>query len=260
MADKYSAIIPAGGPSVRFGSPDKLKEKVGGKSVISHSMDLFDADPDCAVMIIAVSKPVREWIETNPLTFASPKMKLVEAGPSRAESVRNAVAAAATPVIVIQDASRPNAGEELLKRVLATVKPDLGAAPARLLHDAVAGGTAKEQAGGKSAAADSFLGPKADFRIAALGEHLKQGALYEIQTPQAYYRESYLKAVEKAGGKLADFEDDSALYRSAGFNVALVAGRLGNLRIVTADDLHLLYKLMGSPQQKKKDKYGGLGW
>jgi 2-C-methyl-D-erythritol 4-phosphate cytidylyltransferase len=259
MADKYSAIIPAGGASTRFGSPDKLKEKVGGKSVISHSMDLFDADPDCEVMLIAASQYVREWISGDPLTFASPKMKLVEAGPSRAESVRNAALAAATPVLVIQDASRPNSGEELLGRVLATVQPKLGAAAARRVYDAVAGGAAKEQAGGKSSTVDSFLGPKADYRMAALGEHIASGALYELQTPQAYYRESYLAAVEHAGAKLASFEDDSALYRSAGFDVALVAGRLGNLRVVTADDLHLLYKLMGSPT-KKKDKYGGLGW
>lgn len=256
MPDGYSAIIAAGGANKRFGSLEKLKDKLGGKSVITHSLDAFDADPACGEVLLSVSREVREWIAGDPLTFASPKMKLLDGGPSRAESIALAARAAKSPVLVLQDASRPNFGEELLRRVLATVKPDCGAAPVRVLHDAVAQGAALDKSRGQE---ESFLGPKADFRIGLLASHVPPSALYEVQTPQAYYRETYLKALTKAGAQLASYEDDSALYLAAGFQVALVSGRIGNIRIVTQDDLNFLHKLMGTTQ-KKKDKYGGLGW
>lgn len=257
MADKYSAIIAAGGSGSRFGHGGPLKEKVGGKSVLSHSLDMFESAPECAEILICASRSVREWIAGDPLTFACEKFKLLDAQPTRAESVAAAARAAQSPLLVIQDGSRPNAGEELLKRVLASVTPDCGAAPARLLADAVIFGKAKDSAA--SGAKDSFLGPKADYRIALLDTVAAAGTLYETQSPQAYFRESYLRAVDKAGVQLAGYADDAALYAAAGSAVALVAGRLGNLKVVTPEDLNLLHKLMDSTP-KKKDKYGGLGW
>jgi 2-C-methyl-D-erythritol 4-phosphate cytidylyltransferase len=53
--------------------------------------------------------------------------------------------------------------------------------------------------------------------------------------------------------------DDSALCQTAGMAVALVRGRLENLRLDGEDQMRVLQKLMGSGP-KKKEKYTGLGW
>lgn len=236
MHSAYSAILAAGGDSTRFGR-DKLHEKLGGKTVLSHSLDIFDADEQCAEIVIAASASLREWIESNPLIFASAKMRLVDGGASRAESVANAARAAKSPVLVIHDAARPNFGEALLARVLRTVKAGCGAVPGLPL-------------------ADSLAFADGD----ALREYPLRSGLHLIQTPQAFERTSYFEALETAGKRLAEFTDDGSLYLSAGYKVELVPGAAGNLKLTTAEDLQILLKLMGSGERKARDKYGGLGW
>lgn len=236
MPNAYSALLAAGGGSTRYGS-DKLHEKVGGKTVLSHSLDVFDADEDCEEIIIAASPKLREWIESNPLIFASPKMKLVDGGASRAESVAAAARAASRALLVIHDAARPNFGAALLARVRRPVKAGHGAVPGLPSADSLA----QAEAG-------------------RLREYPPRGGMFLIQTPQAFERLSYLEALAKAGAALAEYGDDGSLYLAAGFEVELVPGAPGNLKLTTPEDLQLLLKLMGSGERKSKDKYGGLGW
>ncbi|MCH7472614.1 2-C-methyl-D-erythritol 4-phosphate cytidylyltransferase, partial [bacterium] len=134
----YSAIIAAAGKGERFGQRNKLKEKLGGKAVISHSLDHFGGDDDCAEIIVVVDGAIREWIEGNPLLFASTKIRLVEGGPSRAASVANGVAGASAPLLIIHDAARPNFGADLLARIIGAVKPEIGVVPGVFIPDTVA--------------------------------------------------------------------------------------------------------------------------
>jgi 2-C-methyl-D-erythritol 4-phosphate cytidylyltransferase len=106
---------------------------------------------------------------------------------------------------------------------------------------------------------ESWLGPKADYRIAMLAGMLASTQAYVVQTPQAYVRDEYLRAVQAAGAGLAGMAGDSALCQAAGLAIALVRGRLENLRLEGEDQLRVLQKLMGSGP-KKKEKYTGLGW
>jgi 2-C-methyl-D-erythritol 4-phosphate cytidylyltransferase len=236
MHSAYSAIIAAAGGSARYGS-DKLHEKVGGKTVISHSLDVFDADEMCSEIIVAASPKLREWIESNPLIFSSPKMRVVDGGASRAESVAAAARAARTELLVIHDAARPNFGEALLGRVLKAVKAGQGAVPGL-------------------AAADSL----ALVEAGNLREYAPRGNMCAVQTPQAFERGSYLEALGKVGAKLAEFPDDGSLYLAGGFSVEVVPGYSGNLKLTAPEDLQILLKLMGGGERKHKDKYGGLGW
>jgi len=76
MASSLSAVIAAAGAGRRYGGLGQLQDKVGGKSVLSHSLDVFEADEDCSEIILVVSAEVRAWIAGDPLTFASGKLKL----------------------------------------------------------------------------------------------------------------------------------------------------------------------------------------
>lgn len=257
MDTNYSAIIyavahrPAGGRGM-------LQEKLGGKAVLNHSLDAFEEDPACTEMLVCVDAGTHDWIKGNPLEFASVKMRVLPAAATRAETMHSGAAAAQQSLLVLHDATRPNFGAELLRRVLATVKPGQGAVPAVAIDGALAGAT--PLAGGKTSdAGDNWLGPKADFRLAMLADMLPAAQAYVVQSPQAYVKADYLQALQHAGGNLAGVTDDCALVQAAGLAVALVRGRLENLRLEGEDQLYVLQKLMGSGP-KKKEKYTGLGW
>lgn len=264
MASQFSAVIAAAGQATRFGGIEQFKTKLGGKSLLSHSIDNFEADADCAEIILAVSPQVRDWIAGDPLTFASAKLKLVDGADCRAASIAAGVRAASGEAVALHDGNRPNFNAAMLERLKATVLPERGAVPAVAIHDASAYVTAigdLESGNGDGPPAEGFFGgKKSDHRLGHLMEHADREGLYAVQTPQFYYRASFLSALGKVGDDLARFEDDSALYLAAGYEVAVVPGRLGNIKAVTQSEMSLLLKLMGAPARKKKDKYGGLGW
>jgi len=264
MPVEYSAVITAAGAGSRYGGIKQLADKVGGKSVLCHSIDRFDLDEECLEIILVVSPAVREWIAGDPLTFASPKMKVVDGGATRAESVATGVRTATGSIVVIQDGNRPNTSEALLEKVKSAVQPERGSAPGLPLGSGAAYVTAigddSGTNGSQPPADDLFGGGKSDSRVGDVTKHAPAGGLYALQTPQAYNRETFLKALDDAGDDLTGYLDDSAVYIAAGFKVAVVAGHPSNIRVTSADDYHLLLKVMGGGQKKRKDKYGGLGW
>jgi len=264
MTNSLSAVIAAAGPASRFGGIEQLKTKVGGKSLLSHSIDRFEADDDCREVILVVSPEVREWIAGDPLTFASPKLKLVDGGESRAQSIAAGVRSASGELVALHDGNRPNFTDALLATLKSTVLPERGAAPGVAMHNAIVHlttiGDTEPANGDRPPVEGLFGGKKADHRVGHVMEHVDQDGLYVLQTPQLYYRASFLHALDQVGAELESFNDDSALYLAAGYEVAVVPGWLGNIKAVTQTELSLLLKLMGGPSKKKKDKYGGLGW
>lgn len=256
--ENYSAIIAAGGEGRRYGRPDKLKSKLGGKSLFSHALDLFDGDPRCPEVLVCASPQLREWIAGDPLTFSSTKLKLIDALGSRAESVAAAAGQAQSDVVVIHNANCPNVKLDLVDKLLATVKPEIGAAPVCEPPGVTAYMTSTKPETKDHDAMEDLLGPRADHRLGHLMEHPDGEGLMLVQSPQAYYRKSFVEAVEKVGD-LEKYADDSAVYLAGGFEVAAVAGHIGNLPVHTETDFKLLAKLMGTGP-RKKDKYTGLGW
>jgi 2-C-methyl-D-erythritol 4-phosphate cytidylyltransferase len=257
MAVNYTALIYADGQPL-------LKEKVGGKSVLSHSLDLFDADEQCTQVLLVAGKLVRDWVAADPLTFTSMKMKTVAAEGSRTEALATAAAQASEPLLVVHDAARPNAKEELLQSVLRYAKDGMGCVPAYALpgaavylseitEDTSSNGNGDDDGG-------SFLGPASDVRLGHLMEHPGGGQLFSVQSPQAYMRADYLRAIEASGDELDSFGDDSELVLAGGLEVAAVPGRADNIMLAGRAELSILLKLMGGGTKKKKDRYGGLGW
>jgi 2-C-methyl-D-erythritol 4-phosphate cytidylyltransferase len=259
-----SAVIAAAGSATRFGGIDQLKEKIGGKSVLSHALDIFEADEDCIEVIVAASPEVRSWIKGDPLTFASGKLKLMDGGATRAESVALAVRAAAGEIVAIHDGNRPNCGAGLLDKLKATVLPERGAVPGVPLTDACAYITSigdGQPVNGDGPAVDGIFGGKrSDHRLGHVMDHASGEGLHILQSPQLYYRMSFLQALDAVGVDLPGYDGDAELYIAGGFEVAAVPGAWGNIRIVSQADLRLLTKLMGGSKAKKKDRYGGLGW
>ncbi|MCB1217965.1 2-C-methyl-D-erythritol 4-phosphate cytidylyltransferase [bacterium] len=256
---EFSALILAGGRASRFGGTDLYREKLGGKSMLSHSIDMCDANEHCREIIVSVSPAVRSWIEGDVLTFGSDRMQFTDAQPDRQSSALAAAKLATAELLVIMDANRPYSGDELLERVLREATVGTGCAPCLDCTDPPA--TRGEQVSADAGETDFFGARKSE----SYSRNLLRGNLNAVdavllQHPQAYRREDYIRHAE-AAGELSRFADDSEVFMAGGGDIILVPGRSGNFRVVSHEDLRIMQKIMGGPSKKKQDgKYGGLGW
>ncbi|MDQ3022982.1 MAG: 2-C-methyl-D-erythritol 4-phosphate cytidylyltransferase [bacterium] len=259
----YSAVIAAGGSGLRFGGAgvvsgvNKLREKVGGKAVLSHSLDKFADDDDCLEVILCAGPAVRGWIEANPLVFSGAKLRVVDGGATRAESVRSGVEAAQGEYIAIHDGARPNFSVDLLARLKRAAQPRIGVVPAIAVSDTLA----YVESTGETKAETDFFGKAVTTKTTGtIKSHADRENMYAVQTPQFFETLTYREALDRVGEGLAGFSDDSALYIAGGYSVVCVTGAPTNIKLTTPDDMQLLLKLMGGGEKKGKDKYGGLGW
>ena len=259
MAIGYSVVVLAAGHDESFGSGSPLKEKVGGKAVLSHSLDLFDESERCVQMLVAGDAVTRDWIAGDPLTFTSTKMKAVKLE----QGIAGIIEQATEDIVVVHDAARPNIKNNIVDRLLSAIRPEIGAVAGWPVYDQAVFLTEIGEDGsgnGEPPTNDDFLGPKQDHRLGHVMEFLDRSGLFAVQSPQAYYRKSLLTALQSAGKDLDHRSDLCTIYMEGGFEVAVVRGSLSNLRLNSPDELGLLHKLMGTQRHKKKDRYGGLGW
>jgi 2-C-methyl-D-erythritol 4-phosphate cytidylyltransferase len=147
---------------------------------------------------------------------------VVEGGASRAESVRCglAVVPQEAEVIIVHDAARPLASEELFRAVIAAVATGEadGAIPGLPLSDTI----------------------KVVDAARTVTATLDRSTLVAVQTPQAFSAE-LLRRAHAAG---AEATDDAALLEALGATVRVVPGDPRNLKITTPADLDTAERLV----------------
>lgn len=198
-------IVVAGGSGQRFGGR-KQWEELQGRSLTSLSVALCQTQCDGVVLVVPESGP-RPEIQAD---------VVVGGGATRADSVRNGLAAVPSEaaVIVVHDAVRPSASAALLASVVGAVRSGAaGAVPALPVVD-----TLKYVQGG------------------AVARTLDRTGVVAVQTPQAFDA-AWLRRAHAAGG---DATDDAALVEQAGGRVVVVPGEVGNTKVTTPDDLDRL--------------------
>ena len=148
---------------------------------------------------------------------------VVAGGPSRSASVANALAAApAAEAVVVHDAARPLAGEELFDRCLERLESwgcdgVIAAVPAT--------DTIKQVAEGGSVLAT-----------------LDRSRLWAIQTPQAFRAGALRSALSSQG--LEGAYDDAQLVEASGGEVRVVESTPDNIKVTTPTDLRVAELLL----------------
>jgi 2-C-methyl-D-erythritol 4-phosphate cytidylyltransferase len=228
-AGAYGAVLIANLERVPGVDGLLMKEKLGGKSVLSHSLDRFDEDERCEAIIVLAAPAVRDWISNDPLTFASTKLRVLPAADGRAKALE----LLSTDSVVVHNGARPNWQPTLLDSLLKAWQPGGAAIPAGspsgLVVRAAEGGAA-------------VLGQPEELRV--------------LETPEVFDRARLLELLQ---GTAADTHSRD-VWLAAGLPLALVPARPHNFAIRDGDSLHLMRRLLGEPKRASKDKYGGLGW
>lgn len=209
-----TAVIVAAGASRRMGF-DKLSYRLpNGQTVLEKSCIALAEHPAIGELIL-VAGANREICQQ--IAAACPKpCTVVQGGETRADSVRNGVAAAKGELVAIHDAARPFVSRAVITAALQEAAKTGAAAPAVPVKDTI-----------KVAGTDGRVLDTPD-----------RSTLYAVQTPQCFSRALYLQALSAVTGEKARLvTDDCSLFELAGLPVSLTEGDYENYKITTKEDL-----------------------
>jgi 2-C-methyl-D-erythritol 4-phosphate cytidylyltransferase len=221
---RYFVVIPAAGSGRRFSaSLPKQYAALGASTVIEHALAPFEADADCAGIVVAIAAEDPLWP-----TIAARRSRLlesVEGGVQRAHSVRNALRALVARVrdddwIMVHDAARPC----FSATDLAMVKREIASHP-------VGGLLAQPLADTLKRASDGGV-PHCESTVDRAG-------LWRAATPQVFRFGNLLRALDAALASQRTPTDEAQAMEWAGHKPRLIAGRADNIKVTTAEDLSL---------------------
>ena len=195
----------AAGSGARFGAPKQFLA-VGDERLVDTAVRTASRCCDGVVVVLPESA---HW-DGPPVAAAVP------GGATRAASVRAGLAAvpATADIVVVHDAARPLADDQLFAAVIDAVRAGAdGAVPGLAVAD-----TIKRVEGSRVVAT------------------IPRDELVAVQTPQAF-RAPALRAAHRTK---SEGTDDAALVEADGGTVVVVAGDPANVKVTRPDDLELV--------------------
>ncbi|MCX8997762.1 bifunctional 2-C-methyl-D-erythritol 4-phosphate cytidylyltransferase/2-C-methyl-D-erythritol 2,4-cyclodiphosphate synthase [Rhizobiaceae bacterium BDR2-2] len=230
---KIGVVIVAAGRGERAGSSvdgPKQYRRIGGKPVITHTLDRFKAWPHAEEIVCVIHADDDPLFEAAlAATGEQAGVRTVIGGATRQQSVLNglrALAGTGATHVMIHDAVRPFLDTALLDRIRATLETGAAAAlPVVPVSDTLKRG------------ADGLV-----------SETVSREALFAAQTPQAFGLPAILEAHEKAAASgLAHFTDDASIAEWAGLAVALVEGSVDNIKLTVRRDIEMADEKLSRP-------------
>ncbi|MBN9432321.1 MAG: bifunctional 2-C-methyl-D-erythritol 4-phosphate cytidylyltransferase/2-C-methyl-D-erythritol 2,4-cyclodiphosphate synthase [Bosea sp.] len=215
---RIAALIVAAGRGVRAGGGlPKQYRMIGGRAVLARSAALFLTHPRVEHVAVVIH-PDDEALYREAVAGLEGLLPPVMGGATRQASVLaglEALAAQAPDAVLIHDAVRPFASEELVTRVidaLATNRAVLAASP---VTDTLKRGDAEGFVAGT----------------------VSRDQLFAAETPQGFHLDVILEAHRRAAAAGIEVTDDAALAEWAGIPVRLVAGARGNIKLTSQEDI-----------------------
>lgn len=219
------AIVPAAGIGSRMQARlPKQYLKLGGQSILAHTLDVLIGHAQVDMVIVALS-PSDEWFEH--LTQAKhPKLKVVNGGAERADSVLAALKLArglydstSAPWAMVHDAARPCLDSQDIDNLLASRSEfPQGAILAAPVRD-----TMKRAVHGKSEIASTVC----------------REDLWHALTPQLFPLRLLMDNLAQALDNGVNVTDEASAMEWANTSVGLVAGRSDNIKVTHPNDLAL---------------------
>lgn len=210
----FSAIITAGGSSQRFGNKDKLLEKIHSQEVIKHTVKAFLEIKEINEIIICANPSIIEEIKN--IFKNQPKMKIIEGGSTRQQSVFNGLkACVACDYVLIHDGARPMISSEIIRRAIKVVQDKKALTVATKTIDTI---------------------KQVDENLKII-KTIDRSSLYNTQTPQAFEYKLIKQAHEELKGQ--NFTDDAGMVESLGHDVYVIDGDYTNIKITTQNDIKL---------------------
>jgi 2-C-methyl-D-erythritol 4-phosphate cytidylyltransferase len=213
----YTVMMPAAGSGQRMGAGyNKLFLQLDHKPIIIHTLLVFEEDPACIGVILAVKPDERNEIQSMLDQFGISKIKtIVDGGTERQYSVAACIEAHAEDgIVLVHDAARPFLNRSVI---------------ANLVRKATEFG-----------AAIAAVQPKDTMKIATDGvveKTVDREKLWIVQTPQAFRYDVLKEASESANRTGFLGTDEAMLVERLGHPVQIVESTYENVKMTTQEDL-----------------------
>jgi 2-C-methyl-D-erythritol 4-phosphate cytidylyltransferase / 2-C-methyl-D-erythritol 2,4-cyclodiphosphate synthase len=221
LAGNTGAVVVAAGAGSRMGTDiPKQFQALGGRPVLAWSVEALLQCEEVTAIAVVVSTAERARAEA--VLPRNPRLRLVNGGAVRTESVRNgleALKAQGLSKVLIHDAARPGLSPAVIRELIAALDTADAAAPALPVTDALK---------------DSRTGLKS----------VSREGLVRVQTPQAFRFDVISKAIASATDSAVD---DLALVEATGARVVLTPGRAELMKITHPEDMAIAEKLVSGP-------------
>lgn len=238
---KNIAIIFAGGVGQRMGSDiPKQFLNIYGKPIIIHTLEKFQYNKEIDSIYVACKVDLIEQLKQMILKYninKVPKNGIVPGGKTGQDSIYNALYAASlendlNSIVLIHDGVRPLITDEVIKKNISTVKKYGSAITCTACYET----------------------PVISYDGTNVDELPKRKHVYTAQAPQSFYLKDILQMHEKVRKENPNYEDiiDSCtLMEKNGFDVRLIEGNRGNIKVTTPEDyIDLLSRLTVEDQKQ----------
>ena len=213
-----AAIIVAAGRGLRAGGGiPKQWRPLGARRVADWTIDRFRGQVDHLVLVLS-DDDQDAWAE-----FSDTGLLLATGGSDRAGSVRNGLSALkdlGVDKVLIHDVARPCVNSQTIRDVLVALATHQAAAPGLPVTDALWTGDGAIVTGTQD-----------------------RSGLFAAQTPQGFHYNAIVAAHAAHPGGAAD---DVEVARTAGMDVAIVAGDADNIKITCPEDFARAERILGT--------------
>jgi 2-C-methyl-D-erythritol 4-phosphate cytidylyltransferase/2-C-methyl-D-erythritol 2,4-cyclodiphosphate synthase len=236
-------VIVAAGRGARAGQADgpKQYQRIGGRAVIAHTLDIFLAHPMIGTVVVAIHADDSALFARAAGAYGE-RLVTVIGGSSRQASVRLGLLALkdhAPGKVLVHDAVRPFVDAAIIDRTIEAIDDRQGALPCLPVADTL----------------------KRESAAGMIQETVSRAGLHAAQTPQGFPYGSLLAAHEKAHNLgREDFTDDAAIAEWAQIPVKIVPGSPDNVKLTWARDIALADQRLSSVQQRYPDIRTGNGY
>ena len=219
---KVAVIIAAAGRGTRLGAPvPKQYLKIGGEYVIAKTIKAFENIDEVDHIFVVTNEEYRDTCAEIVKERGFSKVDgIVAGGTRRQDSVFNALQEinARKPgvsMVLIHDGARPFVEKDVILNVLRETDNNGAAVACVAMKNSV---RRMEQGSTSSESVD-----RADY--------------YSVQTPQGFRKSILIEAYDKAYDDSYIGTDDASIVERAGYDVSIVDGDYGNIKITTKEDL-----------------------
>lgn len=216
---KTAAIILAAGAGKRMGAgQNKLFLTLQGKPILQHTVEAFQRSVQIdGIVLVAKKQEMAQVRQMVPQAVFDKILLYTVGGKERQDSVLCGLTAlpACYERVLIHDGARPFVTEPLIEKLMEAVTPTCGA---------VAGVPAKDTI--KRVGHDGLV-----------QETLVRSELWNVQTPQCFYRAPILHCYQQAQQEGYCGTDDASLAEHYGLAVKLVQSYYENIKLTTPEDL-----------------------
>ncbi len=214
---QYEVVLPAAGSGKRMGAgQNKLFLKLLNKPILIHTLEVFQQDPFCTGIWLAVKPEERIYIQELLEEYRITKVKgLPDGGAERQHSVHSCMKEMQqVDIVLIHDAARPFMTHDIIANLVQSAH-DFGAA--------IAGVRAKDT--------------MKKVRNGIIEETVDRDSLWMIQTPQAFRFDLIVEAEDVAEKVGFLGTDEAMLVERLGHTVHIVESSYENVKMTTQEDL-----------------------